>query len=177
MEIKLVNNLLEKIGLNKDEDSFNQIFDYFAPRINAYFIKTGSPYDASEELTQETLTAVWNKSYQFNSKKSNGSTWIFTIARNKRIDKSRKEKNPEYNEIDLISHLYDQKDSENSLVIENLNKKIIEKLAKNELDLIKMNFFEGKSHKNISETLEMPLGTVKSKLRAILLKLREINDE
>ena len=87
MEIKLVNNLLEKIGLNKDEDSFNQIFDYFAPRINAYFIKTGSPYDASEELTQETLTAVWNKSYQFNPKKSNGSTWIFTIARNKRIDK------------------------------------------------------------------------------------------
>ena len=50
-------------------------------------------------------------------------------------------------------------------------------MAKNELDLIKMNFFEGKSHKNISETLEMPLGTVKSKLRAILLKLREINDE
>ena len=72
MEIKLVNNLLEKIGLNKDEDSFNQIFDYFAPRINAYFIKTGSSYDASEELTQETLTAVWIKSYQFNPKKSNG---------------------------------------------------------------------------------------------------------
>ena len=56
MEIKLVNNLLEKIGLNKDEDSFNQIFDYFAPRINAYFIKTGSSIKL-ENITVEVFVA------------------------------------------------------------------------------------------------------------------------
>jgi len=173
MENKELSNLLSKIGNQKDRLAFKSIFEYFAPRINAYLIKTGSNKDLAEDLTQEVMTVIWNKADLYNSMKSNVSTWIFTIARNKRIDSLRKKKDPKYNEIDLISSLYDQENEEKLSEDNNFFHKLSQKLNENDKILINMNFFEGKTHKIISETLEIPLGTVKSRIRKILSKLRE----
>jgi RNA polymerase sigma-70 factor (ECF subfamily) len=173
MENKELSNLLSKIGNQKDRLAFKSIFEYFAPRINAYLIKTGSNKDFAEDLTQEVMTVIWNKADLYNSMKSNVSTWIFTIARNKRIDSLRKKKDPKYNEIDLISSLYDQENEEKLSEDNNFFHKLSQKLNENDKILINMNFFEGKTHKIISETLEIPLGTVKSRIRKILSKLRE----
>ena len=173
MENKELSNLLSKIGNQKDRLAFKSIFEYFAPRINAYLIKTGSNKDLAEDLTQEVMTVIWNKADLYNSMKSNVSTWIFTIARNKRIDSLRKKKDPKYNEIDLISSLYDQENEEKLSEDNNFFHKLSQKLNEGDKILINMNFFEGKTHKIISETLEIPLGTVKSRIRKILSKLRE----
>ena len=173
MENKELSNLLSKIGNQKDRLAFKSIFEYFAPRINAYLIKTGSNKDLAEDLTQEVMTVIWNKADLYNSMKSNVSTWIFTIARNKRIDSLRKKKDPKYNEIDLISSLYDQENEEKLSEDNNFFHKLSQKLNESDKILINMNFFEGKTHKIISETLEIPLGTVKSRIRKILSKLRE----
>ena len=173
MENKELSNLLSKIGNQKDRLAFKSIFEYFAPRINAYLIKTGSKKDFAEDLTQEVMTVIWNKADLYNSMKSNVSTWIFTIARNKRIDSLRRKKDPKYNEIDLISSLYDQENEEKLSEDNNFFHKLSQKLNENDKILINMNFFEGKTHKIISETLEIPLGTVKSRIRKILSKLRE----
>ena len=173
MENKELSNLLSKIGNQKDRLAFKSIFEYFAPRINAYLIKTGSNKDFAEDLTQEVMTVIWNKADLYNSMKSNVSTWIFTIARNKRIDSLRKKKDPKYNEIDLISSLYDQENEEKLSEDNNFFHKLSQKLNEGDKILINMNFFEGKTHKIISETLEIPLGTVKSRIRKILSKLRE----
>ena len=173
MENKELSNLLSKIGNQKDRLAFKSIFEYFAPRINAYLIKTGSNKDFAEDLTQEVMTVIWNKADLYNSMKSNVSTWIFTIARNKRIDSLRKKKDPKYNEIDLIASLYDQENEEKLSEDNNFFHKLSQKLNENDKILINMNFFEGKTHKIISETLEIPLGTVKSRIRKILSKLRE----
>ena len=86
MEKSNLNNLMKRIQKDRDEIAFSEIFDFFAPKINAYFIQNRIKIESSEELTQEVLSTLWLKSNLFDSKKSGLSPWIFTIARNKKID-------------------------------------------------------------------------------------------
>ena len=172
MENAEIIGLLKKISIDRDKDAFSQIFDFIAPKINSYFIKNNLSYQQSEELTQDVLSTIWLKSSLFNPEKSKFITWSFTIARNKKIDFYRKTKNNKINEDDIRSLLY-QKDEPNDYEIESTIKKIREELDENQQKLIKMNFFEQKSHKNIAEELEIPLGTVKSRIRATLNKMQK----
>ena len=175
MEKSYLNNLMKRIRIDRDEMAFSEIFDFFAPKINAYFIQNSIKIESSEELTQEVLSAVWVKSNLYDSTKSALSTWIFTIARNKKIDFFRKNSKINFKEEDIREFLY--QDREVDLIEENEAKKQIERIN-NELDeqqkiMIKMNFFENKSHKKIADELEIPLGTVKSRIRHILVKMQE----
>ena len=168
-------NLMKRIQEDRDEMAFSEIFDLFAPKINAYFIQNRIKIESSEELTQEVLSTVWIKSNLYDSKKSAVSTWIFTIARNKKIDFFRKNSKINFKEEDLREFLY--QDREVDIIEENETKKQMERIN-NELDeqqkiMIKMNFFENKSHKKIADELEIPLGTVKSRIRHILTKMQE----
>ena len=168
---KELEKLVLKITKSQDKLAFSKIFDYFAPRIISYLKSSGTDPEISEEITQEVLSTVWQKAYQFDHKIANVSTWIFTIARNKRIDRIRKDKNPLYDTIDLIDALYSQNDEQNPIFEEKIAE-IQSMLNLNEKKLIKMNFFEGKTHKIISKELEIPLGTVKSRMRNILKKMK-----
>ena len=106
MENDKLKDLIFKVGKKRDKQAFSLIFDYFAPRIMGYLIGCGTEKEIAEDITQEVLTIVWQKSFQFDDKKANVSTWIFTIARNRRIDRIRKITNPSYNTLDLIDALY-----------------------------------------------------------------------
>ena len=175
MEKSNFNNLMKRIQKDRDEMAFSEIFDFFAPKINAYFIQNGIKFESSEELTQEVLSTLWVKSNLYDSNKSALPTWIFTIARNKKIDFFRKNSNLNFKEEDIREFLYH--DREVNLIEENEAKKQMERIN-NELDeqqkiMIKMNFFENKSHKKIADELEIPLGTVKSRIRHILVKMQE----
>ena len=175
MEKSNLNDLMKRSQKDRDEMAFSQIFDFFAPKINAYFIQNSIKFESSEELTQEVLSTVWVKSNLYDSTKSALSTWIFTIARNKKIDFFRKNSKINFQEEDIREFLY--QDREVDPIEENEAKKQIERIN-NELDeqqkiIIKMNFFENKSHKKIADELEIPLGTVKSRIRHILTKMQE----
>ena len=173
MQNDKLKNWIFKIASSQDKSAFNDIFDYFAPRLMGYLIGSGSKKEIAEEITQEVLSLVWQKASNYNVKKGNVSTWVFTIARNKKIDRIRKNDNPSYNTVDLINALYPSNEDKNT----DLTEKILEieaNLSENEKKLIKMNFFEGKSHKIISQDLEIPLGTVKSRIRSILIKMRNL---
>ena len=175
MEKSNLNNLMNRIQKDRDELAFSEIFDFFAPKINAYFIQNRIKIESSEELTQEVLSTVWLKSNLYDSTKSALSTWIFTIARNKKIDFFRKNSKISFQEEDIREFLY--QDREVDPIEENEAKKQIARIN-NELDeqqkiMIKMNFFENKSHKKIADELEIPLGTVKSRIRHILTKMQE----
>ena len=174
MEKLELNDLMNRIQKDRDEMAFSEIFDFFAPKINAYFIQNRIKIESSEELTQEVLSTVWVKSNLYDSKKSALSTWIFTIARNKKIDFFRKNSKINFQEEDVREFLY--QDREVDHIRGNEAKKQIERIN-NELDeqqkiIIKMNFFENKSHKKIADELEIPLGTVKSRIRQILTKMQ-----
>ena len=166
-----LSDLIYKIGKNRDKSAFKDIFDFFAPRVIGYLIKSGSQKEIAEEITQEVLSAIWQKSEQFDYKKANVSTWVFTIARNKRIDRVRKNENPNYNTLDLIDALYSDYNYKNQDFHDEINK-MQDNLNEKERSLLKMNFFEGKSHKIISRELEIPLGTVKSRIRNIIKKMK-----
>ena len=173
MENTKIIDLVKKISEERDEEAFSQIFDYIAPKINSYFIKNNFNFEQSEELTQDVLSTIWSKANLFNPEKSKFITWSFTIARNKKIDFYRKTKKNDVNEDDIRSFLYPNDDG-NDYEIESTINKIKEELDQNQQKLIKMSFFEQKSHKIIAEELEIPLGTVKSRIRSTLKKMQKI---
>ena len=172
MENTKIIDLVKKISEERDEEAFSQIFDYIAPKINSYFIKNNFNFEQSEELTQDVLSTIWSKANLFNPEKSKFITWSFTIARNKKIDFYRKTKKNNINEDDIRSFLY-QNEEGNDYEIETTINKIKEELDQNQQKLIKMSFFEQKSHKNIAEELEIPLGTVKSRIRSTINKIQK----
>ena len=90
MDNKKAVDLVKRIAKDRDETAFSEIFDYIAPKINAYYIKHNLSSEQAEELTQEVLSTIWIKAELFNSEKSKFITWSFTIARNKKIDFYRK---------------------------------------------------------------------------------------
>tara|TARA_B100001540_G_C15401689_1_gene459185 strand:- start:33 stop:569 length:537 start_codon:yes stop_codon:yes gene_type:complete len=175
MEKSKLSELMLRVNNDRDEIAFSNIFDFLAPKIKAYFMQNGLTVDYSEELTQEVMSNIWLKSDKYDPDKSSFTTWVYTIARNKKVDFFRKNKTIQINEEDIREFLYEN----------NQIDKISEKEAKNQLDkinielnkdqrkMIKMNFFENKSHKKIAEELEIPLGTVKSRIRHILIKMQK----
>ena len=171
MDNKKAVDLVKRIAKDRDETAFSKIFDYIAPKINAYYIKHNLSSQLAEELTQEVLSTIWIKAELFNSEKSKFITWSFTIARNKKIDFYRKNQKKVSND-DVRDFLYEN-DKSNDYEIESTINKITEDLDQNQKKLIKMSFFEQKSHKIIAAELEIPLGTVKSRIRATLSKMQK----
>ena len=172
MDNSKIIDLVERIVKDRDERAFSDIFDFIAPKINAYYLKNNFSNDQAEELTQEVLSTIWMKAKLFNPEKSKFITWSFTIARNKKIDFYRKNKKNDANEEDIRDFLYENNQS-SDYEIESIIKKIRQELDQNQQKLIKMSFFEEKSHKNIAAELEIPLGTVKSRIRSILNKMNK----
>ena len=169
-------NLMVKITNDRDEMAFSDLFDFLAPKIKSYYLQNGLTNDTAEELTQEVMSVMWSKSDKYDPSKSAVSTWAFTIARNKKVDFYRKNSRFDYNEEDIREFIYEENQN-NKINESEINDQI--KIINQELDsgqqkLIKMNFFENKSHKKIAEELEIPLGTVKSRIRHILTKMQRI---
>ncbi|MDB2349323.1 sigma-70 family RNA polymerase sigma factor [Alphaproteobacteria bacterium] len=172
MENAKIIELIKKVAEERNEIAFSEIFDFIAPKINAYYIKNNLVIEQAEELTQEVLSTIWLKADLFDPEKSKFITWSFTIARNKKIDFYRKNKKNDINEEDIREFLYENNKT-NDYEIESTIKKITQELDESQKKLIKMSFFEQKSHKNIATELEIPLGTVKSRIRSSLNKMQK----
>ncbi len=87
--------LLSAMKSAPDEAAFAELFRFYAPRLKSYMRKLGAPEDVAEELAQEAMAMVWRKAHLFNSEKAGAGTWIFSIARNLRIDAFRRQRRPE----------------------------------------------------------------------------------
>jgi len=179
-ETKDLNAMLVKIGKDKDKQAFITLFNHFAPRIKSFLIKAGLNNETADELAQETMLTLWNKAQSYDPKQAAASTWIFTIARNKRIDFLRKNGRAQFDTIEnpgIASKLQDNSESAFDTTIHSQqSEKIaaaIEKLPLDQLALIKKSFFEDKSHAIIAKETGIPLGTVKSRIRLALERLRK----
>ncbi len=176
MDYSELSKLMVKIRDNRDQIAFSQLFDFLAPKINGYYLQNDLIKDNAEELTQEVMSTIWSKSELYDPTKASISTWVFAIARNKKVDFFRKNTTKSLNEEDVREFLYEEnnKYSVHESEIKDQVSRINKELNKEQRKIIKMNFFENKSHKKIAEELEIPLGTVKSRIRHILTKMQRL---
>ncbi len=173
---KHFNTLLQSVGKNQDKEAFIELFEHFAPRIKSFLMKGGSSPEQADELAQETMLAIWRKARSYDPKQAAASTWIFTVARNKRIDLLRKTKRHDPNPSDPLL-LKDESNgpSENVIQLEETTRiaQVLKTLPEEQADLVKKSFFEDKSHAAIAEETGIALGTVKSRIRLALERLRK----
>ncbi|MEM6781391.1 MAG: sigma-70 family RNA polymerase sigma factor [Pseudomonadota bacterium] len=171
--------LLCAIGEKQDKQAFIELFEYFAPRIKSFLMKSGTAPDQADELAQETMLTVWKKADLYKPQHASASTWIFTIARNKRIDLYRKMSRPEPDPNDpmMVNDDVPMPDDNIDRMREaDAMKKALENLPAEQADLIKKSYFEDKTHDAIARETRLPLGTVKSRIRLALERLRK-NEE
>lgn len=173
------NSCLLRIGKNQDKAAFIQLFDYYAPRLKSFLMRGNFSPDTAEELVQETMIAVWDKAERFDPSQAAAGTWIFTIARNKKIDHLRKQKRYD---IDPNDPLFVKVNSSEQIaafdmVQERQETKLFQQalshLPEEQRELVKLSFYESKTHQEIAGLKNLPLGTVKSRLRLALEKLRK----
>lgn len=169
-------DLLVRVGQKRDRDAFVGLFHYYAPRVKSYLLKHGASDADAEEVVQNAFVTVWEKAGGYDPRKAAASTWIFTIARNKRIDALRKEKFIEVN-TDAPALENAVAASEESYAeaaeVDRLNA-ALEELPAEQARLLRMAFFEDKSHSAIARETRLPLGTVKSRLRLALQKMKHM---
>jgi RNA polymerase sigma-70 factor (ECF subfamily) len=163
------------IADSRSRECFALLFSRFAPRVKSYLLKLGAPPELAEELAQETLLTVWRKAAYFDPSRASASTWIFTIARNLRIDVIRRERHP-----DDLEGEPELKSAETARADEALSagereqrlRGALKTLPKDQAEVVRLSFFHDKAHAEISTDLGVPLGTVKSRLRLAMVRLR-----
>jgi RNA polymerase sigma-70 factor (ECF subfamily) len=169
-------DLVEAIAQRADKAAFAQLFRVFAPKIKGYLVKLGAGAQA-EELTQEVMLTMWRKAATFDRKQAAVSTWLFTIARNRRIDAVRKERRPELDPDDpmLVPDAPPSPDQE--LLARDREARVaeaIKTLPPEQAELLRQAFYLAKSHSEIAAEMNLPLGTVKSRLRLAFGRMRKV---
>lgn len=157
----------------QDTAAFARLFEHFAPRIKAFLIKSGASNTMAEDCAQDVMTTVWQKAQLFDPSRASVATWIFTIARNRRIDLLRKEKRPEPE--DLPWGPEPEPDQTDVLGLQQESKKLQDaliQLPEKQRILVERCYFGDMSHSEIATETGLPLGTIKSRLRLALEKLR-----
>lgn len=169
------NEQIKRVAENRDRVAFEKIFSHFAPKIKAILMKQGSNPEQAEDLMQETLLTVWNKAEQFAQTRGSLNAWIFTIARNKRIDRFRKQGTNHYVDIHEYEIEDDIPDIEDQILSSERDQIVAEAtncLPEDQKLIITMSFVQDLTQTQIAEKLGIPLGTVKSRMRLAYQKVK-----
>jgi RNA polymerase sigma-70 factor (ECF subfamily) len=162
-----------------DRSAFKALFAFYAPRIKGYIKRLATDDATAEELTQEVMLTVWRKAKLFDARQASASTWIFRIARNRRIDLARRASKPDLDADepmlqpeaveapDIAAHARDR---------DARVREALKTLPDDQISLLRRAFFDGLSHSEIAEAEGLPLGTVKSRIRLAFNKLRGVLD-
>jgi RNA polymerase sigma-70 factor, ECF subfamily len=171
---------IRAIALRGDRAAFAALFAFYAPRIKAVLIRSGATAEAAEDLAQETMLAVWRKAGLYDPARAGASAWIYTIARNLRIDRLRQDKRAKlvavYETIeseapDRPDDLLDSSEREERV------RTALRELPQEQVRVVQLSFVEGRAHGDIAKLLNLPLGTVKSRLRLAMNRLRNLLGE
>lgn len=167
--------LLVRVGRDRDKSAFAELFDYFAPRVKSFLLRFGTDMSLAEEIAQEAMIMVWRRAETYDPQQSAASTWIFTIARNKRIDRLRRENRPLPDMTDPAVMPESIETGEIQVARMQQEKKIrhaLKNLPEEQAKMIFSAYYEEKSHREIAEESGVALGTVKSRIRLALNRMR-----
>ena len=169
-------DMIAAIAASADRSAFAALFGHFAPRVKSYMLRLGAAPPLAEELAQETLLTVWRKAAAFDRAKAAPSTWIFTIARNLRIDAVRRDRRGE--PADDPSDAPDAEPAPDAALAaaeaQGRIRHALLALPPEQAEIVRLSYFSDKPHSEIAEELSLPLGTVKSRLRLAMGRLRDL---
>lgn len=174
--------LIGRVASSGDRDAFKALFEHFAPRIKGFLLRTGCGAEEAEDVAQSTMIAVWRKADQFDPATTGAAAWIFTIARNLRIDSARRAARDGRLGQDVALEYEPDPGEPADLVVSRVEDAAritaaIEKLSADQSRVIRMSFIEERPHTEIAAALGIPLGTVKSRIRLAMSRLRDLLDE
>jgi RNA polymerase sigma-70 factor, ECF subfamily len=175
--------LIEAVGKSQDRAAFSALFEHFAPRVKTFMRRSGASDTSADELAQETLLTVWRKARLFDPASAGASAWIFTIARNLRIDVLRRESRGsarETSDVDAEFQVDESPLPDSQLATTQSEKRVraaLAELSEEQMQVIELSFYEEKAHAEIAQILQIPLGTVKSRLRLATNRLRNLLGE
>lgn len=169
--------LVRRVAADQDRQAYARLYTYFAPRVTAFLRKSGLPDNAAEEVAQEVMLSVWRKASYFDPERAAVSTWIFTIARNQRIDHARRQKGVAT--ADYASAGDDEVAPSGEVLLlsaerDALVRAALQALSAEQAAIVRLSFFSEKAHSEIAQELSLPLGTVKSRVRLALGRLRTL---
>jgi len=174
---KRMGDNLVAIGRNRDETAFADVYSYYAGRVKSFLIGKGMNEEIAEELTQEIMLTVWRRAESYDPSKAAASTWLFTIARNRRIDYLRGNSRIE---VELDDEMLDVEATENDPQAKFVSdaqaasqlQRALEKLPPEQRQVMHLSYFRGQSHGAIAKWLDLPIGTVKSRIRLAMQSVR-----
>jgi len=173
-------SLLLRVAESRDKAALAALFTYFAPRVKSMMLKLGAGDALAEDLVQETFVSVWRKAALYSSQRGAASTWIFTIARNLRIDQLRRQSNKPYEDLESLELASDAPLGsalvEQRQVIDRVTL-ALKNLPAEQQDVVRLSFIHDMPHAQIAESLGVPLGTVKSRLRLAYGRLRPLLED
>lgn len=171
---------LRKVAENGDRRAFAELFSYFAPRVKGFLMRGGATPEQAEDLAQDVMVKVLRKAQLFDSSKASAATWIYTIARNARIDAIRRVAKPDLDENEPMLMPEEAPRADAACELKEQAGRIsnaLQALPPEQLEVMKLHFYEDEPHSAIAERLNLPLGTVKSRLRLAFEKIRyELED-
>lgn len=175
-----MNTLLSRVAKSGDRAAFAALFGFFAPRVKGYLMRIGVSPGEAEDLAQDALMKVWRKASLFDPAKASASTWVYTIARNLRIDAMRRNAKPPLDPSDPSFMPEEEPRADAAMERAERDQKIREifaKLPRNQQEVATLHFYEDQPHATIATRLGLPLGTVKSRLRLAFSRIkRELGD-
>lgn len=171
---------LQAVAQRRDRQAFALVFRHFAPRVKSYLLRLGTPQDEAEELMQEAMANVWRRAASYDPAKAAVSTWVFTIARNLAIDSFRRSRRAEVDFEDPSLEVDAPEPPDRRLLANQSARQLkdaLEHLPEEQLEIVRLAYFDDRSQSRIARELGVPLGTVKSRLRLALGRLRKALDE
>lgn len=156
-------------------DAFEQLYRYYFPRVRAFLCQRGANPRDAQDLAQEAMVRVWKKAGQFDPSRANASTWIFTISRNLSVDALRQQKRYEVHADDPLLVTADVESPESDVIKLDEGKRIasaISALPAEQALVIQLRYVDGLKQREIADELDLPLNTVKSRIRLAVARLR-----
>jgi len=166
---------MERIAADESREAFAELFAFFAPRLKAYMLRLGAAEPEAEELTQDVMMTVWRKAGMYDRKQASVSTWIFRVARNRRIDVQRRTSKPPLEPDEPMLRPAEAEQPDSAVFRMQMEEQVRAQLATlpdEQLALLRAAFYDGLSHSEIALSHGLPLGTVKSRIRLALARLR-----
>lgn len=168
-------SLLERIAMSGDRTAFRDLFEHYAPRIKSMLMKAGCDTATADDLVQDVMVRIWRKAAFYSSDRGSVASWVFTIARNARIDRLRNKSSQPYEDVYELDLPTAGTSAETNVLQAQHSERIAQAMAElpeDQQEVIRLAFMDDMAQSTIAEKLDLPLGTVKSRMRLAYGKMK-----